>query len=181
MKKKDKVFANPKCFNAIAAGNRKVFERFCEQSFELLLSAASRFARSEEMGQLVLETFYNQLWEERKRLEGMKNLQTYSVKKIFRLAVKALAAARKLDAEIEERDAPGAKTRSEEAEELLELRIQLAGDKLTPKHRVVLRMCCQLAYTYEEVAALTEISAGMVERYFKQAARVILSLTDTPE
>lgn len=181
MKPKNLIVADAKCLKAIAAGNRQEFERCWEASCELLQLAATRFTKDEELGELVIQHLHTELWEEREKLAGVTNLLTYTVRKLYVLTLKTLAAARKLDAEIEERRVLEGKATGIDAGELIRQRIKAAGDKLTPLHREVVELCWRDGYTFEELGEIKGMTPGLVERYYDQAVKIIISQPGTPE
>lgn len=174
------ILADKKSFRAIAAGDLEAYQRYCDKSFEVLRMVANRFARDETLGELVMETFYEELWIERGKLADVTDPAEYAIGKVCGLAIKALREARRLNMMIEDGSSPGGKAR-QEIVELIERKVKAAGDRLSANHREILDLGWRQEYSYRQIAAIKGMKVETVKRYYAQAVRIIESQSDTPE
>ncbi|GGH79202.1 RNA polymerase sigma factor (sigma-70 family) [Filimonas zeae] len=178
--KPNEILADEKTFRAIAAGDLQAYKRYCDLSFEVLRMVANRFARNEALGALVMESFYEQLWEERNELADIADPADYAMSKVCQLAMKALREARRLNMMIEDADSPEAKARQEVVERI-ERKVKAAGARLSANHREILDMGWRQEYSYQQIAVIKGMKLETVKRYYRQAVRIIESEPDTPE
>jgi len=162
---------------AIAAGDRRSFERLFRSRHVPVLGFARRLLRSEELAREVVQEVFLKLWLNRERLAGVENFGGYlntvvrnECLKVFRQRSREVLNLGTYGAELSELDLSTEQQLDyREASEILDRAVKT----LSPRQLAVYELCHRQGLSYAEAAQQLGLSPQTVHSYMKDALRKI--------